>query len=299
MTQKKIACIINPAAAIHKGRKQKKIRAYLHSYIPGQIFDSYQDKAATIQKAKDLSQESDVLIAAGGDGTIADVIQGIMEANGGKNTALAVLPLGSGNAFRKSFGIPLNPQKAIKLIEHGQIKKIDLIDFEGHAATFGSIGATAQITNKKEQQNMTGFWGHITAGLSMFKYSQNKMIVELSEGVDENGALFENKSLSITALDCVIGKTNYFGYNWKVAPLAVADDGYIDITFFEITPTKAFFVSPLIYLGTYQKRLKHFKAKKAVFKGDNLHVQYHGEHLGIKDKITLTIMPQALSVITP
>ena len=105
--------------------------------------------------------------------------------------------------------------------------------------------------------------------------------------------------MSISALDCIIGKTNYFGYNWKVAPLAVADDGYIDITFFEITPTQALFVSPLIYLGTFQKRLKHFKAKKAVFCGTDLHVQYHGEHLGIKDKITLTIMPRALTVITP
>ena len=275
------------------------MRTYLQSYIPGQIFDSSLEKAATIQKAKNLSQESDILIAAGGDGTIADVIQGIMEAKRGKETALAVLPLGSGNGFRKSLGIPLNPRKSLQLIEKGQKKEIDLIDIEGHAATFGSIGATAQITYNKEQKNMSGFWGHIKAGLTIFKYPQNKMVVELFEGADENGVPFENKSLSITALDCIIGKTNYFGYNWKVAPLAVADDGYIDITFFEITPTQALFASPLIYLGTFQKRLKHFKAKKAIFCGKELHVQYHGEHLGIKDKITLSIMPRALTVITP
>jgi len=299
MAQKKITCIINPAAAIHKGKKQKKLRTYLQSYIPDQIFDSYQEKASTIQKAKTLSQESDILIAAGGDGTIADVIQGIMEAKRGKETALAVLPLGSGNGFRKSLGIPLSARKALHLIEQGQKKEIDLIDIEGHTATFGSIGATAQITYKKEQKNMSGFWGHMKAGLSIFKYSQNEYNVELLEGKDDNGVPFEKKFLSITALDCIIGKTNYFGYNWKVAPQAVADDGYIDITFFEITPTQALFVSPLIYLGTFQKRLKHFKAKKAVFCGTDLHVQYHGEYLGIRDKITLTIMPRALTVIIP
>jgi len=299
MAPKRITCIINPAAAIHKGKKQKKVRTYLQSYIPGQIFDSYQDKATTIQKAKILSLESDVLIAAGGDGTIADVIQGITAAKRGKKTALAVLPLGSGNGFRKSLGIPLNAQKSLHLIEHGQKREIDLIDIEGHAATFASIGATAQITYEKNQHDIPGFWGHMKAGLNVFKYPQKEYQIELFEGEDENGVSFEYKAMSIIALDCIIGKTNYFGYSWKVAPLAVADDGYIDITFFEITPIQALFASPFIYLGRSQKRFKHFKAKKAVFCGKDLHVQYHGEHLGIKDKITLTIMPRALTVITP
>jgi diacylglycerol kinase (ATP) len=299
MTQKKITCIINPAAANHKWRKHKKMRTYLQHQIPGQIFDSCQDKTDTIRKAKALSQESDVLIAAGGDGTIADVIQGITEAKRGKNTTLAVLPLGSGNAFRKSLGIPMSVRKSLELIEFGQKKEIDLIDIEGHAATFGSIGATAQVTYEKNQQKIPGLWGHLKAGLNMFKFPQKEFNVELFEGVDENGVPFENKFISIQALDCIIGKTNYFGYNWKIAPQAVADDGYIDITFFEISPTQAFFAFPFIYFGTFKKKTKHFKAKKAIFKGSCLHVQYHGEHLGIRDEITLTIMPRALSVFIP
>lgn len=299
MAQKTISCIINPTAANHKWRKHKKMRTYLLRHIPGQIFDSYQDKADTIQKAKVLSRESDVLIAAGGDGTIADVIQGIMEANRGKNTALAVLPLGSGNAFRKSLGIPLSLRKSLQLIEHGQKKEIDLIDIEGHAGTFGSIGGSAQITYERNQHNIPGFWGHMKAGLNMFKLPQKEFNVELFEGVDENGVSFENKSMSIHALDCVFGKTNYFGYNWKIAPQAIVDDGFIDITFFEITPAQYLFAFPRIYFGTFQKKLKHFKTKKAVFKGSNLHVQYHGEHLGIKDNITLSIMPRALTVFVP
>lgn len=299
MAQKKISCIINPAAANHKWKKHKKIRTYLERHIPGQIFDSYQDKADTIQKAKVLSQESDVLIAAGGDGTIADVIQGITESKRGKNIALAVLPLGSGNAFRKSLGISLSVRKSLQLIEHGQKKEIDLIDIEGHTATFGSIGATAQITDKKNQHNIPGLWGHLKAGLIMFKLPQKEFNVELFAGVDENGVSFENKSISIHALDCVFGKTNYFGYNWKIAPQAIADDGFIDITFFEITPTQYLFAFPRIYFGTFQKKLKHFKAKKAVFRGRDLHIQYHGEYLGIRDNITLSILPRALTVFVP
>ncbi len=299
MTQHNITCIINPAAANHKWKKHKKMRGYLQNHIPGQIYDSFLDKADTIQKAKALSQKSDILIAAGGDGTIADVIQGIMEADRGKATSLAVLPLGSGNAFRKSLGIPLSPRKSLPLIKSGQKKEIDIIDIEGHAATFGSIGATAQITYEKNQHNIPGFWGHVKAGLKMFKLPQKEFHVEFVEGLDDTGNPFENKFLSIMALDCIIGKTNYFGYNWKIAPQAVVDDGFIDITFFEITPTQYLFALPRIYFGTFQKRQKHFKAKKAIFKGQNLHVQYHGEHLGIRDKITLAIKPRALTVLVP
>ena len=299
MTKKTITCIINPAAANNKWRKHKNIRSFLKDHIPGQIFDSYTDKAETIKKAKSLSQKSDILIAAGGDGTVADVLQGIIEANRGKDTTLFVLPLGSGNAFRKSLGIPLSLRKSLHLLENGQKKEIDLIDFEGHAATFGSIGATAQITYIKNLYSIPGLWGHLKAALILFKLPQKDMKVELLNGVDDKGIPFEKKSLSIRVFDCILGKTNYFGYNWKIAPFAVADDGYIDITFFEITPTQYLFSFPRIYFGTFQKKQQHFKAKKAVFQGSDLHVQYHGEFLGIRDEITLSILPRAISVIVP
>ena len=44
---------------------------------------------------------------------------------------------------------------------------------------------------------------------------------------------------------------------------------------------------------------KHFKAKKIIFKGKNLVMQYHGELLGIKDQIEVSVLPQALRIIVP
>jgi diacylglycerol kinase family enzyme len=299
MNRKRIACIINPVAANNKWIKRKNLKGYLEKNIPGQIYDSQNNKIQTIQLAKKLSLENDILVAAGGDGTVADVIQGIMEANRGKDTALAVLPLGSGNAFRRSFGIPLSMRKAIQLLEYGHTKEIDLIDIEGQPATFASIGATAEITHKKIQTSLPGLRGHLKASLIIFRLPLRKMEVELFEGLDDRGKPFFHKTLHVETLDCVIGKTNYFGYSWKVAPNAKADDGFIDITFYETSPVQYVLSFPRIYLGTFQKTQKHVKAKGAVFRGDNLHIQYHGEHLGIKEKITLNLRPRALTVITP
>jgi len=299
MKNKRISCIINPIAANSKWKRRKNLRRYLEEHIPGPIFDCHQDKTKTIQKAKELSLENDVLIAAGGDGTVADVMQGIIEAGRGKKTSLAVLPLGGGNAFSRSLDIPLNVRKALRLIETGQTKEIDLLDIEGQVATFASIGAAAEITLHKFKTELPSFIGHFIAARIIFKLPLRKMEVELIDGLDDSEGPFDHKTYRTEALDCVIGKSNHFGYNWKVAPKASLQDGYIDLTFFEITPLKAVLSFPRIYRGTFQKTQRHIKAKKAVFRGSGLHIQYHGEYLGTKDEINLSVLPNALNVITP
>ncbi|MCK7524046.1 MAG: hypothetical protein MZV64_43675 [Ignavibacteriales bacterium] len=65
----------------------------------------------------------------------------------------------------------------------------------------------------------------------------------------------------------MVAKTNHFGYSWRVAPEAVIDDGYLDVTLFELRPIKYAFLFPLIYFGVYQRRLRHFKARSVVISG--------------------------------
>ena len=105
--------------------------------------------------------------------------------------------------------------------------------------------------------------------------------------------------MKLKVFDAVIGKTNHFGYGWKIAPEAEIDDGYIDITFFEISSSKFLLYFPSIYFGTFQKTQKHFKARKVILKGKNLPVQYNGESMGTQDKVELNILPRALKVLVP
>jgi diacylglycerol kinase family enzyme len=105
--------------------------------------------------------------------------------------------------------------------------------------------------------------------------------------------------VNLKALDCVVAKSKHFGYGWRAAPKAKLDDGYVDVSFFEISGLKYTLLFPLIYLGLLQRTQKHFKAKKIIFKGKNLAIQYHGELWGIKDQIEVTVLPQALRIIVP
>lgn len=295
----RISCIINPEAANKKWKRNILIRKYIQKHLPGKYFDTSQDKRTTIGTVKRLCLNNDIIVAAGGDGTIADVVQGIVESGRSKEVALGIIPLGSGNAFRLSLGIPLSIPKALKIIKEGRTKEIDLIDFGGKLATFGSVGATAQVLVEKLKHRIPGFFGHILAARIMLKLSRKDQQVEIMDGIDDSGQNFEHRSLHLKVFDAFIGKTSHFGYGWKMAPEARVDDGYIDITFFEISSYKFFLYFPSIYFGTFQKTQKHYKAKKIIIKGKNLPVQYNGELLGKKDILELKILPRALKIISP
>lgn len=299
-TGERIACIINPSAANKKWNRRKSLRKYFQENFPGPIIDSQADKSRTTQMTQQLCRDYDIIVAAGGDGTIADVIQGIIKSKRGKEVTLGIVPLGSGNAFCRSLGIPLNIRKAIGHIWEGKTKVIDLLEIEGETrAAFGSIGASAEVTQEKIKKNIPGLWGHIYASKIIPKLQLKEQEIEFIDGVDESGAPFGRLVMSLKTLDCVVSKSKLFGYGWRAAPKAELDDGYVDIVFFEMSGFKYMMLFPLIFLGLLQRHQKHYKAKKVLFKGKNLILQYHGEIWGIKDRIEVKVLPRALRVIVP
>lgn len=289
--------VVNPQAANRKWARRKKLRNYIQDNWPGEIIDIQGSKRDTIEKTKEMSLAHTTIVAVGGDGTVADVIQGIIEAQRGKKTILGILPFGSGNAFRKSLGIPRNVKKAMDLLHEGAIHEIDLINLGGKTAGFASVGATAKVTEVKLQHKIQGLFGHILASRILFTIQREEREIELIDGIDDSGEHFDKKILNIRFLDCVVGKTNYFGYGWKIAPKAKIDDGFLDITLFETSGLKYLLYFPLIYFGFYQRRQRHFKAKKMIIRGHNFPVQYNGEFLGSKDRIEFKVLPRALKVI--
>jgi len=299
ITQLKVVCLINPSAANRKWRRRRRLRRYLQNNLPGELIDTHQDKQFTIQTTAALSHQKDVIIAAGGDGTIADVIQGIMESQASPPPLLGIIPLGSGNAFRKSLGIPKVIPLAVKVLHQGYVREIDLIKFDGQVAGFTSLGATAEVTFRKYRNPIPGLWGHIKEAFQMPHFSPWKIKLHLIDGLDSQGKKFNELTLEEEIFDCVINKTQHFGYSWKVSPFAKVDDGYLDITLFQTSGWQYLFTFPLNYLGILQKYQKHFKAKKIHLQGKNLPLQYNGEPFNYCQNIHFEVLPRALKVICP
>jgi diacylglycerol kinase family enzyme len=294
----RFACLINPRAANSKWLRRKMLRAYLEKKLPGEIYDVFGDTRTTIEQAKKASCEAEVIVAMGGDGTIADALQGIFDAGKNKDVLFGVIPFGSGNAFRKAFGIPKSPRKAIDRLTRGVVREIDVIDTEGRISNFASVGATARVTGEKYLNPVPGLWGFVLAARKLFGSRMDAKEIELFDGVDGHGP-FEHKTVRSNFFDCIVAKTNYFGYSWHISPRARVDDGYLDITLYELGPFKYTLLFPLIYLGFYQRRLRHFKAKRAVITGRELPVQYNGEFIGNRDRVEFRVLAKAIRMICP
>jgi diacylglycerol kinase family enzyme len=292
-------CIINPSAAKRKWLRRKRLKDFLDKNLPGQKFDNLSDKETTIALVARLAPLHHIIIALGGDGTIADVMQGIRQAGRESDVVLGIVPLGSGNAFRKSLAIPKNVQKAIEVLDQGRPAAINLMDIEGYISGFSSIGGTALVTGAKLRQRIKGLWGHVLSGASLLNLPLWEIEAHLEDGLDDRGQVFERKTLKLKVLDVVVAKSNYFGYSFLIAPHATLDDDYLDITFFEMSAVRYAMLLPLTYFGLTQRRLKHFKAKRLVLEGKDLPVQYHGEFLGIRDRVEVRAVPRAVRVICP
>ncbi|OGD14363.1 MAG: hypothetical protein A2V76_02095 [Candidatus Aminicenantes bacterium RBG_16_63_14] len=298
MKNLKTACLINPRAANSKWMRRKFLRAYLQKKLPGEVYDGLGDKKTTMERTVAACRDSDVIVAMGGDGTIADTLQGIFEAGRQGDVLFGVIPFGSGNAFRKSFAIPKNPLRAIDRLAEGIARPIDLMEVEGRVAAFASVGATARVTGEKLRGTVQGVWGHVLAGRRLFDTPIGEKTIELYDGFDMSGP-FDARKVTSNFLDCIVAKTNYFGYSWNVAPKAVVDDGYLDVTLFELGPLKYALLFPLIYFGIYQRHLRHFKAKRVVISGRALPIQFNGEFLGDRDRVEFRVLPRAIRMVCP
>jgi diacylglycerol kinase (ATP) len=296
---KEASCIINPRAANHKWERRTRLKKYIKQRLPGPAFDSHGSKEESIRLARELSQNHRLIVVIGGDGTISDVVQGIMEGGKNRQVKVGIIPFGSGNAFRNSLGIPKTVGRAVDILSRGREKAADIVSVNGRFGAFINIGMTAAIGYLKHAHHVPGLLGHFLASRIQPFYRRHWVEVELRDGVDNEGQHFARKKLRIKMLDCVVTKTNHFGYGWLMAPRARIDDGYLDITFFEMRTPTYFWLFPFIFLGLLQRRLRHFKVKHATVWGKGLPIQYNGEDLPRQNVIKLDVVPHAIRLIVP
>lgn len=292
-----LALVVNPQSASRKWERRKKARQLIEEIFGNKIYLAWGGREATVELVKKIAPGLKTLIAVGGDGTIADVLEGLKKAGCLHQTLFGIIPFGSGNAFRKTFAIPKNIIKAIELIQRGYSRSIDLISFEDKVAGFVSVGATAFVTEQKLKSFLPGFWGHVWAGRKILGLKPQRWKLELIDVLDHQGNRLPSLEIEAPILDIVIAKTNYFGYSWLIAPRAHPEDGWLDITLFEMSGPRYIFSLPLIYFGWKQKKLPHFKARSLILKGGQLPIQYNGEFLGWRESITFEVLPQVVRIL--
>jgi diacylglycerol kinase (ATP) len=202
----------------------------------------------------------DVIAAAGGDGTVNEVVNGIAQAtpDGEIVGPLAVLPMGSGNDFSDMLGLPRALAQSIQAIQAGRTRDIDLclatVHAEGQEITRyfdNNMGAgfEAQVTvESRKITRLRGFAIYLWAVIrALRQYDQPHFHVAWT---DETGQVHEveQRSLLVT-----LGNSKRTGGGFFMTPDALMDDGLLDMGIASsLTTPRILALLPQVMAGTHR-----------------------------------------------
>jgi diacylglycerol kinase family enzyme len=216
------AIITNPASGNFRLSRRRKVLAHAARILRAEVCGlDTTSKEEFLACARDLAGKCDVLVVAGGDGSLSDVINAIDI----KERPLAYIPLGSGNAMGYALRLRGSVKKVAARIKEGRIRDFDLILCdEKRLAYMVSIGLESAVIKKRDEykaQGTSGFKAYLMAFLAAYF----KDFKGIRARIAVNGQSFEASSL----LSLMIMKQPYYGYGLKVMPGARLDDGRLHI----------------------------------------------------------------------
>ena len=295
----RICVIFNPAA---RGNKARRVRHFLNELSqqcsltattgPGDA-RRFAHAAASIGY--------DIIAAAGGDGTVNEVLNGIGdEENGFAKTRLAVLPLGTVNVFARELKIPLRLEHAWKVLKRARETKIDLARAEfledGHPVTryfmqlagAGLDARAVELVSWKLKKN-AGPLAYVVAGLQSLAEKQPRITVS-ADGQTLAGEL------------ALLGNGRFYGGPFEIFPGADLGSGLLDACVFPRVNLPALLGHApgfLVRRKLAEHKIQRLRAAKielasatpAAFERD-------GEWIGTLPA-TFSVEPQKLRVIIP
>lgn len=254
------------------------------------------------------------LVAVGGDGTIHDVLNGIMKyidspdntSVTAKDFTLAVLPLGSGNDWIKSTGVPRNIGKVVELLASGSfikqdVVKVALLDESGaertvsYMANIGGTGIDADVCRVVNVNKKLGYRGKILYFLALLQCLRRRVPVSVRIICDDK-ELFNGKILSIA-----YGIGKYSGGGMRQTADAVLDDGLLDVTVIPDVPLLTIASKvPKLFSGTFTKVKDVYVAKcrkvEVIPSDAQPYVEVDGEVIGVAPA-RLEVLSEQINVL--
>ena len=288
---KKVLFIVNPAAGIKKSALdenviRKTIQASDYEVAFEFIYTKRPSHATEIVRGEKLN--FDVIVAAGGDGTINEVGRELV----GSSTSLGIIPGGSGNGLARSLGIPLSNEKAVELILNGHSSKIDAISINGmYFFNMAGVGFDAYVAKLFHERKNRGLQGYIQIVANKFMSYRGKKIEMVIEG----------KKFSERAFLMSFANTTQYGNNAHIAPNAKFDDGKIEICIVKDFPR---WRTPELIFKMFTKSLKeskyyqtHTVENASLLGKGEIWAHLDGEPITFQNKMDLSIKSNAINVI--
>src|SRR5437870_648439 len=166
--------------------------------------------------------EVDLLIAAGGDGTLNEVVHGLMDLSEVARPVLGIVPLGTANDFATGCGIPRDPEQALALCIQGTEVAIDVGKANEHwfvnAASIG-FGAEITATTPPELKNLLG----------PAAYAGMAAILAMNVHHYRGRLILPNRQIAGSGPVAIVANGRQAGGGVQVTPRARVDDGLLDV----------------------------------------------------------------------
>lgn len=196
--------------------------------------------------ARELAEEmvrqgSNRLVVMGGDGTISEVMNGIL----GSDLELGVISVGTGNDVARSLGLPVNkPEKALDIILNGRVLLMD-VGCEGNRHFLSLLGVGFPVIVAEEANRMKHLKGPPAFFIAVYKalYKMRATAVHLQ---------LDGRRLDVKCTSIMVQNTPYTGGGLLMAPDARMDDGLLDVVIVEDIGKFDLMVNfPKVYKGTH------------------------------------------------
>lgn len=288
----RILFIVNPVSGI--GR-QKGVEKLIETRLDRQRFKPEIRYTTGPAHATEISRQAaeegfSVVVAVGGDGTVNETAAGLV----GTETAMAILPTGSGNGLARHLRIPMSLKRAVDVINRCRIAAIDTATLNDQLfVNVAGIGFDAAVARKFAEAGKRGFATYLrvtTESYLNYKPKQYSMVID-------------GKEVKRRALLISFANSSQFGNNATIDPLASIDDGYIDVCIVGKMPAwKAWLYAPLLFLRKFDQTryIEIIRAKEVVLKrkkGKNVHLDGDPKTMG--KEIVVKVQPLSLNVVVP
>ncbi len=249
---------------------------------------------------------ADIVVAVGGDGTIHEVVNGLMSAPGAR-PALGIVPAGSGSDFARTLGLPHDPVAALGVLRHGGTRRIDvgeiecapLVASEGsrpvirYFVNMAGCGASGRVVERFARWRLAGAAGYgVAAALTALDYRWPTVEVAF----DKSPA----RHVRLNLLFVCNGE--YCGGGMRVAEGASPDDGeLLVVEAGGVGRLRAVLQWPELYFGGLHRvrGVRVNRAREVVVTGPgDVLVDADGELLG-RLPVAYRIVPDALDVCVP
>ncbi|WKZ33495.1 MAG: diacylglycerol kinase family lipid kinase [Thermodesulfobacteriota bacterium] len=293
----KVRFILNPSAG--RSGRLKSLSGAVKKVLDADegIFEirSAADRSGMRDLAADAAAKGyEVVFACGGDGTINDIASELV----GKDTALGILPTGSGNALARALRIPEDVEEAVRLLKTGRVNKMDVgVACGRYFFSTAGFAFEARLSRRYNEgrlsRRLRGLSPYFVLALFEFLRFRPGPVRLSIDGKDIDG-----RPLLLTAAN-----TSHLGGGAVIAPGAENDDGLLDFCFVHRTGIfSALGLARRLLNGSIEKhgRYETARGRKAVVMGRDIkdaHVD--GEPFQWKGEVEISVLYRKLNVLVP